>query len=69
MSHGIFTVGEERLTELEEMNNALQDQVYVLKRDLQRAEEQNEILRRERDRLRRELHEALELADELANAP
>jgi hypothetical protein len=69
MSDGIFTVGEERLTELEELNNALQDQVYVLRRDLQRAEEQNELLRRERDRLRRELHEALELADALANAP
>ena len=59
MTDGIFTVSEERLTELEEMNNALQDQIYVLQRDLRRSQELNEQLRSERDRLRRELHEAL----------
>lgn len=55
MTLGIFTVSEERLTELEEMNSALQDQIFVLKRDLRQEREKVEELERKERTLRAEL--------------
>jgi predicted nucleic acid-binding Zn-ribbon protein len=52
MAAGNFTVSEVRQVELEEMNNALQDEVYVLKRDLRQAHDKIESLTRERDNAR-----------------
>jgi predicted nucleic acid-binding Zn-ribbon protein len=52
MTSGNFTVSEVRLVELEEMNNALQDEVYILKRDLRQANDKIQELTRERDNAR-----------------
>jgi chromosome segregation ATPase len=59
MSAG-FAVSEARITELEELNNALQDQVYVLQRDLRHAKERVHELERERDHLRQRVSQMSE---------
>lgn len=64
MSDGIFTVSEDRITELEELNSALEDRVYVLQRDLRQSKLQGEKLQGEKDRLHRELGRALELLEQ-----